>query len=72
MNELPRPQWKPGAPGRNELSPDGSPLCNPMNHPDEQPTGASEPLRFDRLLVLIAVMILFILALALALEAVFS
>ena len=55
----------------NELhGPD--PLPNPMNHPEEPPVGTEGTPRFGRLLIVLAVAVLFIVAVTIGSQAYFS
>lgn len=45
---------------------------NPMNHPDEQPTGTDDAPKFGRLLLILAAAVLTIVAITFASEALYS
>lgn len=45
---------------------------NPMNHPDEQPAGTSDAPHFGRLLLVLAAVVLLIVAITFASEALYS
>lgn len=45
---------------------------NPMNHPDEQPTGTDDAPKFGRLLLVLVAVVLLIVALVFASEAAYS
>ncbi|WP_199724831.1 hypothetical protein [Noviherbaspirillum saxi] len=48
------------------------PHDNPMNHPDEQPTGAEGTPKFGRLLLVLIGAVLLVVAITLASEAMYS
>jgi hypothetical protein len=45
---------------------------NPMQHPDEQPTGTDDEPKFGRLLIVLAISVLLIAAITVGSEAFFS
>jgi hypothetical protein len=53
-------------------TPDKEPGSNPMNHPEEQPSGAEGQPKFGRLLIVLALVVLIIMLVTWGSEAYFS